>query len=145
MTYMFAYGMNTNKKQMAGRCPYAIPIGHAVLAGHEFRFAGCADIVPNSHREVHGVLWKITDQCLAALDVLEGYPSFYNRKSVLVKHKNEFHTSLVYFMNPGNELWPPSSMYVNMLTEGYQDFNVPKNQLNVALSVVKNITASLTY
>lgn len=137
--------MNTNKKQMARRCPNAIPIGRAVLAGHEFRFAGCADIVPHSHREVHGVLWKITDQCLAALDALEGYPSFYNRKSVLVKHKNHFYTSLVYFMNPGNDPWPPSRMYVGILDEGYTDFNVPKTQLDAALLAVKNISIEMSF
>lgn len=142
---MFSYGMNTNKKQMASRCPNAVPIGHAVLAGHDFRFAGCADIVPHSHREVHGVLWKITNQCLSALDTLEGYPSFYNRKTVLVKHKNSFYRSLVYFMNPGNEAWPPSDMYVKILQEGYTDFNVPISQLNTALVAVKNISTEITF
>lgn len=145
MTYMFAYGMNTNKKQMASRCPQAKPIGHAVLVGHEFRFAGCADIVTHAHREVHGVLWKITDQCLAALDALEGYPSFYNRKNVLVKHNNQFYRSLVYFMNPGNEAWPPSKMYVDILNEGYADFNVPTTQLNNALAAVKNISIEMSF
>jgi gamma-glutamylcyclotransferase len=130
---MFSYGMNTNKNQMASRCPNAIPIGYAILPGHCFRFSGCADIVPNSHTQVDGVLWEITDQCLAALDCLEGYPRYYNRKTVLVKSKDQFYKSLVYFMIPGNEDWPPSQSYYQTIVDGYDSFNVPKYQITKAL------------
>jgi len=131
---MFAYGMNTNKKQMATRCPAAIAIGAGVIAGYEFRFAGCADIVPNSYSEVHGVLWKITNQCLDALDALEGYPRFYNRKIICVKHKNQFYDALVYFMTAGHEAWPPGKSYLATVVEGYKSFNVPLRQVNQALN-----------
>jgi gamma-glutamylcyclotransferase (GGCT)/AIG2-like uncharacterized protein YtfP len=131
--YMFAYGMNTNKNQMAVRCPAAIAIGAGVIAGYEFRFAGCADIVPSSHSEVHGVLWKITNQCLDALDALEGYPRFYNRKIICVKHKNQFYDALVYFMNLGQISWPPSNGYFETVVEGYTSFNVPLRQVDRAM------------
>lgn len=126
--------MNTNKTQMATRCPASTPIGAGVIAGHRFRFAGCADIVPNSHSEVHGVLWKITNQCLRALDVLEGYPRFYDRKIVCVKHKNQFYDALVYFMTVGHADWPPSDGYLNTVYDGYKSFDVPVHQLVHAIN-----------
>ena len=130
---MFSYGMNTNKKQMATRCPAAKPIGAAILVGHRFRFAGCADIVPDRHHQVHGVLWHITNECREALDRLEGYPHYYNSKIVLVKHRHEFFEAEVYFMNPGNENWPPSQSYYNTIVEGYKSFNVPLHQIKNAI------------
>ena len=131
---MFSYGMNTNQAQMSKRCPAAVPIGYAVLPGHCFRFSGCADVVPNSHSQVDGVLWRITNECLFALDSLEGYPQYYDRKKVLVKCYNQFYESLVYFMTPGNEDWPPSQFYYQIVQEGYKNFNVPAHQLKKALN-----------
>lgn len=133
MMYMFSYGMNTNKMQMATRCPAAKPIGAAVLAGHRFRFAGCADVVPDRHRQVDGVLWSITAECQQALDWLEGYPSYYNSKTVLVQHRQQFYEAEMYFMNPGHENWPPSQSYYNTIVEGYKSFNVPLHQVKNAL------------
>ena len=75
----FAYGMNTNTQGMANRCPQAVAFGHARLLGHRFRFAGCADVQVDRRSHVDGVLWDITEECLASLDILEGYPYYYNR------------------------------------------------------------------
>ena len=76
----FAYGMNTNTQGMAHRCPGAVAFGCATLEGHRFRFAGPADVQRDRHSDVDGVLWDITEECLASLDVLEGYPFYYDRK-----------------------------------------------------------------
>lgn len=119
MNYLyFAYGMNTNLEQMAQRCPKAISLGVAELPDYELVFRGCADINPVPSSSMEGILWNITDDCLAALDILEGYPSFYTRYEVEVFHNNEYKTALVYKMN-ADDIFPPNAGYLRMLFEGY--------------------------
>ena len=72
----FAYGMNTNKEEMAYRCPGARAMGKAVLPGYRFEFKSFATIVPDVDSYVEGVLWTITESDELALDILEGYPEF---------------------------------------------------------------------
>lgn len=115
---------------MQVRCPGAQLIGAAQLPGHRFRFADYADIVADPHAHVDGVLWTITNQCLAALDRLEGYPQFYNRTMVQVLHKNQQFTAMVYHMNPGYEDHLPNSNYYDMVVEGYNQHSVPTDQIN---------------
>lgn len=139
-TYMFSYGMNTNAEQMAARCPRAIPQGHAILPGHLFRFAGCADIVTAYNHQVDGVLWEITSECRAAIDLLEGYPDFYNAKTIMVKHHSRFVSALVYYMNPGYSGALPSARYLDIIRTGYETFNVPQRQINLALGALKIVS-----
>lgn len=125
----FAYGMNTNVQEMARRCPGAVSLGHATLVDHKFRFAGPADVQVNRLCQVEGVLWDITDNCLAALDMLEGYPFYYDRKWATVELDGEKCQALVYFMQPGHKNHPPSSGYFATVLEGYEAHNVPTQQL----------------
>ena len=131
--YYFGYGMNTNRANMASLCPAAVPLGAAMLHGFEFRFAYHADVVRTAGAKTVGVLWDITDTCLARLDLVEGYPSYYDRVPVNVVHRDISFASLVYVMRPGHELAPPADHYWNMLVEGYTDFDVSKRQLYTAL------------
>ena len=125
----FAYGMNTNTQGMANRCPGAVAFGRAQLLGHRFRFAGPADVQVNRFCRVDGVLWDITDECLKALDTLEGYPYYYDRKWATVELDGEPCQAMVYFMQPGNKNSPPSSGYFNTVLTGYEEFAVPTKQL----------------
>ena len=135
----FAYGMNTNTQGMATRCPGAVAFGHARLLGHRFRFAGPADVQVDRRNFVDGVLWDITDECLQSLDVLEGYPYFYDRKWATVEHEQGEYSALVYYMQPGNKNRAPSSGYFSMVLEGYEEFGVPTRQL------WENVTQSTTF
>ena len=126
----FAYGMNTNSQGMARRCPAAVSHGRAVLLDHVFRFAGPADVVKCADSYVEGVLWSITPRCLEALDMLEGFPHYYNRRTKKVLYQDRVVTAMTYFMQPGHLDSPPSDGYFNMLLEGYQEHGVPTEQLH---------------
>lgn len=125
----FAYGMNTNSEEMAYRCPGAQSLGHARLIDHAFRFAVHADVVPCLGSYVDGVLWNITDQDLASLDRLEGYPIYYGRTQVRVSQGSRVVLALCYSMQPGNPDSPPSAPYMDMVLEGYEQHHVPTDQL----------------
>lgn len=125
----FAYGMNTNAQEMAQRCPGAVAFGRAQLLGHRFRFARHADVQVDRNSWVEGVLWDITEQCLDRLDQLEGYPYYYGRKLAAVECQGQRHQALVYFMQPGHRSQPPSIPYFDTVSQGYQEFGVPVQQL----------------
>ena len=130
----FAYGMNTNIDGMARRCPNAVSHGHAYLLDYTFRFAGPADVVKCRDSYVDGVLWTITPKCLDALDILEGYPSFYNRSHREVWYNDRIVHAIVYHMQPGQLDQEPSDGYFNMVLEGYTEHGVPTEQLYNALA-----------
>ena len=124
----FAYGMNTNKDEMAYRCPTAIPMGKAVLPGYRFEFKSFATIVPSPGETVEGVLWTITESDELALDILEGYPEFYDKKHVKVQQGIDY-IAMTYIMNPREKGYAPSDGYYSMVSEGYQTFGLSQQQL----------------
>ena len=125
----FAYGMNTNKEEMAYRCPGAMPMGRAILPGYRLEFKSFATIVPSPKESVEGVLWTITNSDESALDMLEGYPEFYDKKTVLVEYTNQSYIAMTYIMGPREHGYGPSEGYYSMVSEGYQTFGLNQRQL----------------
>lgn len=137
----FAYGMNTNRSGMADRCPQARALGTATLLDWRFRFAGPADIVPAPGYKVNGVLWDISQYCLNNLDILEGYPYYYDRKWVTVLYNDVPTQALTYFMQPGSQDRAPSVGYLDCVTEGYRNFGVDPQQVHDALALFESHTS----
>jgi gamma-glutamylcyclotransferase (GGCT)/AIG2-like uncharacterized protein YtfP len=125
----FAYGMNTNRDEMAYRCPGARALGKAILPGYRLEFKSFATIVPNPKESVEGVLWIITDLDESALDMLEGYPEFYDKKTVSVEHNKQSYIAMTYIMGPREKGYAPSDGYYGMVSEGYQSFGLSQQQL----------------
>lgn len=82
MINYFAYGSNMSYEQMKERCPGSKYLGVARLNGYKLDFTkmstirggGVADIVESADDCVYGILYSITDDDLAVLDVKEkGY------------------------------------------------------------------------
>ena len=120
--------MNTNVEQMSIRCPTAVPMGKAILPGYRFEFKNFATIVPDADSQVEGVLWTITDIDEQALDLLEGYPEFYDKKHVKVQQGIDY-IAMTYIMNPREQGHAPSDGYYSMVSEGYQSFGLSQQQL----------------
>ena len=136
----FAYGMNTNLGEMAHRCPNAQTLGHAILPGYKFAFHQHADVVDSKEDEVNGVLWEITDECLAALDILEGYPQYYTRHTVDVKWRGKTVKAITYQMNPEYQVpATPSPGYFFMVSKGYAQHRVNAQQLHEAYATAKEV------
>lgn len=132
----FAYGMNTNKWEMSFRCPKAKSLGPAVLPDHEFRFSIHADVLDMPGMQVEGVLWDITDDCLIALDLLEGYPTYYDRKIVKIMHQGQLVDAMTYYMTGELPDCEPGSGYVTMLIEGYTEHGVDIKQIYDAIEYI---------
>jgi len=125
----FSYGMNTNQAEMALRCPGATSLGHARLIDHVFRFATHADVVKCRGSFVDGVLWEINNSHLKALDSLEGFPYYYNRRPLRVAFAGRTVLAETYYMQPGHLDEPPSRGYFATVLEGYQQHQIPLDQL----------------
>lgn len=140
-----AYGMNTNLEQMQLRCPTARSLGSAVLPGHRFEFKGFATVDADVTQDCAVVLWEIYPTDEAALDRLEGYPMYYNKKEVDVLYRGEVVTAMTYFMHDDETLHSPSQSYYDMVAEGYQAHGIDVDQLNDALDRVEAIYKLTNY
>lgn len=124
-----SYGMNSNVNQMTNRCPQAISLGHIVVPDHRLVFRGVADAVYSVGDTLQCVLWDITDECEAALDILEGYPYFYDKKKVKVQFMNVSEEAMMYYMLADYSIGNPSSSYLRLLEEGYSDHGLDLRQI----------------
>ena len=140
--FYFAYGMNTNRSSMTWRCPGAISFGHARLLDHEFRFSHHADVVVHPGESVDGVLWLIDEDHLADLDTLEGYPSYYDRAVLPVEYQGNIVMAECYRMQPDNIDSRPSKGYLDMIFEGYQEYDIPNDQIWSALAKIPTLIAN---
>jgi gamma-glutamylcyclotransferase (GGCT)/AIG2-like uncharacterized protein YtfP len=127
------YGMNTSVYEMRNRCPACVDLGKVTIKNHKFLFSGHADIIECNGSSVQGVLWEITDNCLKSLDNLEGYPFYYDRKSVKVMYNDQEIDAIVYFMQPGRYPSLPSEFYLKTLIDGYIEHNIDVSQIERAL------------
>jgi len=130
----FAYGMNTNREEMAYRCPGARALGAAVLNGYRLEFKSYATIVPSPKKSVEGVLWTVTESDEWALDMLEGFPEFYQKITVAITHNDIKYIAMTYIMPPREQGHAPSDSYYSMVSEGYQQFGLSQQQLLEAKS-----------
>jgi len=124
----FAFGANLNPHGMKERCPNAEFVCTHFLYGRRLVFReGLADTVEDLESFVPGVLWKVTPQCVKALDRFEGYPDLYNRKSF----KLDGNPAFFYKMKDGG-LEIPNSYYYSVIQEGYEFYELPYGELEEA-------------
>ena len=144
MLYL-AYGMNTNIDQMASRCPGSVSIGRVDIPDYRLVFRGVADIEHSPGDELQTVMWDITPDCEAALDILEGYPTFYTKKYLNVDINGKMYEAMIYQM-VGDRLdySTPNMYYQQMLEEGYQDHGLDLSQIYGAEGSMKLRTLSTT-
>lgn len=125
MKLYFAYGANLSKDSMAFRCPGAVPFSKFELHDWALDFNTHATIKPKKGARVQGALWRITDECEFNLDIFEGYPHYYDKRT-LEQDGLEF---MVYVMNEPDYKASPSGGYISLIQQGYQDWHLDENRL----------------
>ena len=132
----FAYGSNINLGQMEYRCPDASVVGPLTLENYEllFRRGGFATIAPCEGGKVHGLLWSLTPECERSLDRYEGYPRFYDKRTVPVQDGLGRELSVMaYIMDERfREPMLPTATYYNGILEGYRQNGLPAAALKKA-------------
>lgn len=125
-----AYGSNMNKAQMRRRCPAAKPLRAIVIEDARLVFRGVADIEFCEGASVPVALYEITAACEAALDKFEGVASgVYEKRTIPLDNGEE---ALTYVMC-SNGIAPPTREYYERIKQGYADFEIDPEPLDVAL------------
>ena len=153
MFLYFAYGSNMWRRQMAERCPDHGLIGTALLPDHALCFprsspvrnCGVAGIVAKPGAEVWGVVYRLCDRDLAALDRREGFDpakpfhvNRYNRILIRVLRDGAELECLTYLAReePGRHV--PSVGYMQAIIEGALENGLPDGYV-AALRMVETV------
>lgn len=134
-----AYGSNLNIQQMAYRCPTAKPIAKSWLHDYRLVFKGRrrnahATVIPEEGQAVPVVIWEISARDEAALDRYEGVSSgYYTKEYMTLEVDGEMQEVLIYIMTPC-DFGTPTKQYLDIITRGYLDFNLPTTTLEEAVA-----------
>ena len=124
----FAYGSNMCARQMAHRCPGSRAARPAVLGDYDWLInqRGVATVAPVHGRRVHGVLWKVSEADLTALDRIEGVPDRYRRGRLTVTTDDGPVPAWVYIdhrVQPGE----PRPGYLERVVGGAHQHRLPQH------------------
>ena len=131
-----AYGSNLNWLQMMRRCQNAIPVNRSVIEDYQLEFRrGYLTIEPKKGASVPVGIWRITEADEEALDRYEGYPRFYKKWYFDVANSSE--PCMVYIMQDGHPIQPPTNEYLTICRIGYKDFGLDLDPLMEAYERAK--------
>ncbi|MDL2232743.1 gamma-glutamylcyclotransferase, partial [Ruminococcaceae bacterium OttesenSCG-928-L11] len=100
-------------------------VGSAQLEGYDLLFRGgrhgaVATVEQLENGKVPVLLWKLRPQDEHALDIYEGWPSFYRKEIRDIELNGQTVPAMVYIMNDGHEFGEPSDFYLDTIREGYE-------------------------
>lgn len=124
----FAYGANLHPGSMQWRCPEAQAQGAFILRDWELRFYSHATIEPRKGSQVVGVLWEITEACEQSLDVFEGFPNYYTKRTWIQDDRQFF-----FYEMTTPKSGRPSEGYVLDIAESYAFWQLPQELLTESL------------
>ncbi len=123
-----AYGSNLNMDQMLHRCPNAVKICSTTIQDYKLLFRGnastfgVATIEPAKGESVPVGIWSITSSDEHSLDLYEGWPHLYRKKTIPVSINGETVPAMAYVMTPGHRIARPYQRYLETIKQGYEDF-----------------------
>lgn len=150
MFLYFAYGSNMSRRQMRVRCPDHELIGRAVLRDHALCFprhspirnCGVAGLVATPGAEVWGVVYRLHDKDLAALDRREGFDpakpphvNRYNRQTIRVLMDDLEADCFAYLARHEPGAHVPSADYLGTIIEGAEENGLPSEYVLALKSI----------
>lgn len=124
----FAYGANMHPESMQWRCPKARVHQAFILRDWELRFYSHATIEHRPGAEVAGVLWEITPECEQNLDMFEGFPNYYTKRTWIQNGVQFF-----FYEMTAPKSGRPSEGYVLDIAESYKFWQLPQKLLTESL------------
>ena len=141
--YYLAYGSNLNPTQMKARCPNSKKIGKAIIKDYRLMFkksgTGYYLTIEKAFGKIVPVgVFIVTQSDENTLDVFEGCPNHYYKKSLNVEVQEEDNTvrnieGFVYILHEDRELGEPSKDYVKKVLQGYEYFNFDRIYIDDAI------------
>ena len=124
----FAYGANMHPGAMQWRCPKAFAKQAFILRNWELKFYNHATIEHRPGAQVAGVLWEITEDCEQSLDMFEGFPNYYTKRTWIQDGVQFF-----FYEMTGPKSGRPSEGYVLDIAESYAFWQLPQTLLTESL------------
>jgi gamma-glutamylcyclotransferase (GGCT)/AIG2-like uncharacterized protein YtfP len=139
--FYVAYGANTNPISMFKRCgDDAECLCICILKDYELSFSGMGhcNVTRKEGSQTVCALWGINLEVEQQLDIYEGYPTYYDKKNMIIDIYGPEAYALIYVMLSEFEARPatPMDSYVQMVRHGYVQVGIPENQLDEALERV---------
>ena len=140
MSLYFAYGSNTDQKQMETRCGHLPKIvGKVCLKGYCLMFprysrnrkGGVADIwkADDPNEAVWGILYDLSKEDRDKLDIEEGYPNVYTRIQLDLESNGQIYSGVwVYTVKDKPKkitFYHPSEEYIDTLIRGAEQNGLP--------------------
>jgi hypothetical protein len=134
-TLYWAYGSNLDKQAMLHRCPAAKPQYALHLNDCQLTFRGVADVVYHRHAICPGAVWSISKECEKALDRYEGVAGgMYAKRYFHLKMKSGLWRPVLYYKMREQGICPPSTHYLQVIQNGYDDFGLDIGFLEEAVN-----------
>lgn len=127
----FAYGINMDREHVRALCPDAEQISSAELEGYRFVIggAGWATVVPSIGSKVHGVLWRVGDDCLRSLDQLEGVRENLYRRAKLPVTSSVGSTDAEIYLALDSSPGTPDPAYMKTIIAAAKANGAPESYL----------------
>lgn len=125
-------------QQMKLRCPTSEYLGSGVIKDYELQFKGSprgahATIAPKQGSSVPVGVWKIQTGDEKRLDLYEGYPNYYFKRTVPVTMEGRTIRGMAYIMDLKQDFGLPSPSYFYTVERGYHDCGLDTRVLERAL------------
>lgn len=113
----FSYGLFLDTERLALNENSEEILGVAFLPFHKLLFDTHATVVKTDNEKdtVWGILYKINNETLRSVDLIEGYPIYYNRSLKEVFTSNGKEEAWVYFIKGELKFAQPSTYYFNLI------------------------------
>ncbi len=142
--WYFAYASNMNRRQVEQRAGALPEEKNARLDNYELNFekiarggTGTANIVPAEGKAVWGVLYRVTEQQLKALDRFEGVPEHYRRSEVTVVDSDARKVGAqVYLARKVRKGLKPDRLYLQKIIEGAEEHGLPADYIERLKSII---------
>ncbi len=142
--WYFAYASNMNRRQVEQRAGALPEEKNARLDNYELNFekiarggTGTANIVPAEGKAVWGVLYRVTEQQLKALDRFEGVPEHYRRSEVTVADaEGKKVGAQVYLARKVRKGLKPDRLYLQKIIEGAEEHSLPADYIEALKMII---------
>ncbi|NVN91972.1 MAG: gamma-glutamylcyclotransferase [Desulfuromonadales bacterium] len=127
MVLYFAYGSNMWQEQIKERCPDYLYLGKGILTGFRFIITtrGYANIIISEADKVHGLVYMLSEEDEASLDISEGVQNGSYRKETLPIEVEKATYSCLVYIDPIETEGCPKEEYINRINKGVADADLP--------------------
>lgn len=136
MPTYFAYGANMDVAAMRHRCPASVPLGPARLMGYRFLIMcdGTASVRHRSGAVVHGLLWRLAQADVPALDRFEEVDAGLYRKAVLPVLREAGGTQALVYLGHTVEEGVPAPGYLEAVVASASALLLPERYIRSLVS-----------